>query len=59
MGTLQSCPLCQGPLGGEADPAGDVYPDIPLSYKQNRLLRLLFLSAVTVVAACIRFSDSS
>ena len=53
MGTLPSCPLCQGPLSGEPDPLGDVYPNVPLSGRLNTpLLRLLILISVIAVAAC-------
>jgi len=52
-GTLRTCPLCQGPLSGGPDPAGDVYPNVPLSGKLNApLLRLLILASVAVAAAC-------
>ena len=52
MGTLQSCPLCQGPLSGEPDPEGDVYPNIPLSRPSYVLLRALILVSVIGAAAC-------
>jgi len=53
MGTIRICPLCQGPLSGKADPAEDVYPNIPLSGKLSApLLRLLFLAAAAAAAVC-------
>ncbi len=53
LGTLRSCPLCQGFLSGEPDPAENVYPDIPLSGKLSApLLRLLFLAAAAAAAVC-------
>lgn len=54
MGTLQSCPLCQGPLSGKPDPMGDVYPNIPLSGRLYApLLRLLILASVIAAAICV------
>jgi len=53
LGTLRNCPLCQGTLSGAADPAEDVYPDIPLSGRLHApLLRLLILLSVAAAAAC-------
>jgi len=52
MGTLRSCPLCQGPLSGDPEPEGDVYPNIPLSRRLNALPRLLLLTAAAAAAAC-------
>lgn len=53
LGTLRSCPLCQGPLGGEPDPAEDVFPPVPLLGRLHApLLRLLVLLTVTGAAAC-------
>ncbi len=52
MGTLQNCPLCQGPLSGESDPEGDVYPNIPLSRLSHVLPRVLILASAIAAAAC-------
>lgn len=51
IGSPAVCPLCQGPLTGEAEP--DVYPDIPLAGKRRRLLlRLLALGTVIGAVGC-------
>jgi len=53
-GSPPCCPLCQGPLAGEPDGTGDVYPDIPFAGKPHQLLfRLLVLGTVTAAVACI------
>jgi len=53
LGTPRGCPLCQGPLSGEPDPAENVYPDIPLFGRLHApLLRLLILISVIAAAAC-------
>ncbi len=54
IGSLSSCPLCQGPLTGEADGSEDVYPDIPFTGKPHQtLFRLLVLGTVIAAVACI------
>ncbi len=50
IGSSPRCPLCQGPLTGEA--VADVYPDIPLAGKPHRLL-LRLLALATVIAAVV------
>ncbi len=51
IGSPPCCPLCQGPLTGEA--GEDVYPDIPFTGKPNRLLfRLLVLGTAAAAAGC-------
>lgn len=54
IGTLRSCPLCQGPLSGEPDPSEDVYPHIPLSSRLYApLLRALILASAIAAASCV------
>jgi len=51
IGSPPCCPLCQGPLTGEA--GGNIYPEIPLAGKPHQLLlRLLALGTVIAVVAC-------
>ncbi len=53
IGSPPCCPLCQGPLTGEPDGSGDVYPDIPFAGKPHQtLFRLLVLGTVAAVVAC-------
>lgn len=53
-GSPRACPLCQGPLSGEADMEGNIYPDIPFGGKPYQLLfRALTLATVIAVAVCI------
>ena len=53
LGTMSTCPLCQGPLSGQAEAAEDVFPSIPLSGKLSApLLRLLILLSVIAAAVC-------
>jgi len=53
LGSLRSCPLCQGSLSGEPSPAEDVYPEIPLYGRLHApLLRLLILLSVAAAGGC-------
>ncbi len=53
-GSPPCCPLCQGPLAGEADGGGDLYPELPLTGKPHQLLfRLLVLGTVIAAVGCI------
>lgn len=53
IGTPPCCPLCQGPLSGEIDPGGDVYPVLPFSGSRlQTTLRLFALAAAVVVVIC-------
>jgi len=52
-GSPPCCPLCQGPLTGEADPDSDVYPDLPFAAAPHQLLvRLLILASVAAGVVC-------
>ncbi len=48
-GEITICPLCRGPLTGEADREGNAYPDIPLT--RNPYWFLVRLLALATVAA--------
>jgi len=53
IGSPPCCPLCQGPLAGEAEPDGDAYPDIPFAPTPHQLLvRLLVLATVIAGVGC-------
>ncbi|WP_298029535.1 DUF6320 domain-containing protein [uncultured Dysosmobacter sp.] len=53
IGSPPCCPLCQGPLTGEADGNGNVYPDIPFAGRPHQLLfRLLALGTVIAMVLC-------
>ncbi len=53
IGAPPCCPLCQGPLTGEPDGSGDIYPDIPFAGNPHQLLfRLLTLGTVIAVVVC-------
>jgi len=52
IGSPPCCPLCQGPLTGQAD--GDIYPEIPLTGRPHQLLlRLLALGTVIAAVLCM------
>lgn len=53
-GKYARCPLCQGDLTGEADPAGNVFPTV-FSREQTyrKLLVWLALGSVAAAAVCI------
>ncbi len=46
-GDWQSCPLCRGPVRGEAGPGP--LPTVPLAFSRRRVLRALFLSSLAVI----------
>ncbi len=51
IGSPPYCPLCQGPLAGEAEE--DVYPEIPFAGKPHQLLfRLSALGTVIAAVGC-------
>ena len=53
-GQLLQCPLCQGPLTGEADREGNVFPEIPLTGNPFWLIvRLLLFGTIVVCTVCI------
>lgn len=46
-GHRKTCPLCQGPLTGEAEPGGEVFPVIPGVYQQHDLFfRILMFASI-------------
>jgi len=52
LGSAPHCPLCQGPLTGDA--SEEVYPNIPLTEKPHQLLfRLLVLASVAAAVLCV------
>lgn len=53
LASPSSCPLCQGPLAGETDGNGDVYPAVPFAGRPHQtLFRLLALGTVVAVVVC-------
>ena len=50
-GAWTHCPLCAAPAVGEATPSP--LPTVPLTFSRRRLLKVLFLTSITVIAASL------
>lgn len=48
-GLWTACPLCAGPLTGQAAP--DPFPAVPLEFSRRRVLRALFLTSLALILA--------
>ena len=48
-GTWTSCPLCAGPVVGNA--MASPLPSVPLRFSRRRVLKVLFLTSITVIVA--------
>jgi len=46
-GAWTRCPLCEGPISGEATPSP--LPAVPLEFSRRRVLRVLFLASLAVI----------